>query len=118
MPRLPRARRRPGIWNPLPIFEDVQEDGQLKSILPAVSWVTPSQADSDHPPASVHQGQAYVTAVINFNFNQKPRAPVLLPTSPPTDSPSIPGYFKGQGPRVGCTATPPSTSGFAAATAG
>ncbi len=28
-------------------------------------WVTPSQADSEHPPASVHQGQAYVTAVIN-----------------------------------------------------
>ena len=25
----------------------------------------PSQADSEHPPASVHQGQAYVTAVIN-----------------------------------------------------
>jgi len=192
--------------------------------LPAVSWVTPSQADSDHPPASVHQGQAYVTAVMNaamkspdwnstaiflqwddwggfydnvvpptvdqngyglrvpalvispyakkgyidhqtlssdaylkfieddfmsgarlnpktdgrpdtrptvrenvkilgnitndFNFNEKPRAPVLLPTNPPTDSPSIPGYFKGQGPCVGCTATPPSTSGLAAAAAG
>ena len=69
----------PGIWNPLPIFEDVQKDHQLRNIeplnnyfaaakagdLPAVSWVTPSQADSEHPPASVHQGQAYVTAVIN-----------------------------------------------------
>jgi phospholipase C len=33
--------------------------------LPAVSWVTPSQASSEHPPASVHQGQAYVTALIN-----------------------------------------------------
>ena len=31
----------------------------------SVMWVTPSQADSEHPPASVHQGQAYVTAVIN-----------------------------------------------------
>jgi phospholipase C len=218
----------PGIWNPLPVFEDVQKDGQLKNILPlnsyfasakagtlpAVSWVTPSQADSDHPPASIHQGQAYVTAVINaamkspdwsstaiflqwddwggfydnvvppkvdqegyglrvpalvispyakqgyidnqtlssdaylkfieddflggarlnpktdgrpdprpdvredetilgnmdsdFDFNQRPRAPVLLPTNPPTDSPSIPAYFKGKGPCVGCTATPPS----------
>ena len=218
----------PGIWNPLPIFEDVQKDGQLKNIvpldsyfasakagtLPAVSWITPSVADSEHPPESVHQGQAYVTALINaamespdwdstaiflqwddwggfydsvvppkvdqngyglrvpamvispyaktgyidhqtlssdaylkfieddflggarlnpktdgrpdprpdirenekilgnvvndFNFNQVPRVPVLLPTNPPTDSPSIPAYFKGMGPCVGCTATPPS----------
>ena len=33
--------------------------------LPAVSWVVPSGPDSDHPPASVHRGQAYVTALIN-----------------------------------------------------
>jgi phospholipase C len=219
----------PGIWNPLPIFEDVQKDHQLRNIqplnnyfseaaagtLPAVMWVTPSQADSEHPPASVHQGQAYVTAVINaamkspdwdstaiflqwddwggfydnvvpptvdengyglrvpalvispyakqgyidhqtlssdaylkfieddflggsrlspktdgradprptireevkilgnmdndFDFNQAPRAPVLLPTNPPTDSPSIPASFTGMGPCDGCTATPPST---------
>jgi phospholipase C len=219
----------PGIWNPLPVFEDVQKDHQIRNIrplsdyfsaakagtLPAVMWVTPSQADSEHPPASVHQGQAYVTAVVNaamkspdwdstaiflqwddwggfydnvvppavdqngyglrvpalvispyakqgsidhqtlssdaylkfieddflggsrlnprtdgrpdprpdvredakirgnmgndFDFNQKPLAPVLLPTNPPTDSPSIPAYFKGQGPCDGCTATPPST---------
>jgi phospholipase C len=219
----------PGIWNPLPVFEDVQKDHQLRNIqplnayfasaeagtLPAVSWITPSQADSEHPPASVHQGQAYVTAVINaamqspdwdstaiflqwddwggfydnvlppavdqngyglrvpamvispyaktgyidhqtlssdaylkfieddflggsrldpktdgrpdprpdvredaailgnmdqdFDFNQKPRPPVLLPTNPPTDSPSIPAWFSGKGPCVGCTTTPPST---------
>ena len=218
-----------GIWNPLPLFEDVQKNGQLPNIkdtnayfaaakagtLPAVSWLAPSQADSDHPPASIHQGQAYVTAIINaamqspdwdstaiflqwddwggfydhvvppnvdqngyglrvpalvispyakmsyidhqtlssdaylkfieddflggsrlnpktdgrpdprptvrenvkvlgnivadFNFNQAPRAPVLLPTNPPTDSPSIPSSFTGQGPCAGCTATPPST---------
>ena len=62
-----------------PIFEDVQKDHQIRNIqplnnyfseakkgtLPSVMWVTPSQADSEHPPASVHQGQAYVTAVIN-----------------------------------------------------
>jgi hypothetical protein len=45
----------------------------------------------------------------DFDFNQKPRPPVLLPTNPPTDSPSIPSSFKGKGPCVGCTATPPST---------
>jgi phospholipase C len=69
----------PGIWNPLPLFNDVQDDQQLTNItdlsayyaaakagtLPAVSWITPSQPDSEHPPASVHQGQAYVTSIIN-----------------------------------------------------
>jgi len=69
----------PGIWNPLPLFGDVQADHQLANIqslsryfraartgdLPSVSWVTPSGPDSEHPPASVHQGQAYVTAVVN-----------------------------------------------------
>ena len=230
-PPVAQSYLTPGIWNPLPVFEDVQKDNQLRNIqplnnyfseakkgtLPSVMWVTPSQADSEHPPASVHQGQAYVTAVINaamkspdwdstaiflqwddwggfydnvvpppvdqngyglrvpamvispyakqgyidhqvlssdaylkfieddflggsrlnpktdgrpdprpdvredekilgnmvddFNFNQKPRAPVLLPTNPPTDSPSIPSYFTGLGPCVGCTATPPGTSG-------
>jgi len=78
-PPIAQSATTPGIWNPLPIFEDVQKDGQLKNILslnsyfasaragtlPSVSWVTPSQADSDHPPASIHQSQAYVTAVIN-----------------------------------------------------
>jgi phospholipase C len=220
----------PGIWNPLPIFEDVQKDHQIRNIqplsdyfaaakagdLPAVSWVTPSQANSEHPPASVHQGQAYVTAVVNaamkspdwdstaifvqwddwggfydhvqpptvdqngyglrvpgmvispyaksgyvdhqtlssdaylkfieddflggarlnpktdhrpdprptvredvkilgnvandFDFAQAPRPPVLLPTNPPTDSPSIPAYFTGMGPCDGCTTTPPATA--------
>jgi phospholipase C len=223
-----QSYRTPGIWNPLPIFEDVQKDHQLRNIqplsdyfaaakagtLPAVMWIAPSQADSEHPPASVHQGQAYVTALINaamespdwdstaiflqwddwggfydnvvpprvdqngyglrvpalvispyarsgyidhqtlssdaylkfieddflggarldpktdgrwdprpdvredakilgdmaadFNFNQQPRNPVLLPTNPPTDSPTIPAYFAGRGPCVGCTTTPPS----------
>jgi phospholipase C len=230
-PPVAQSYLTPGIWNPLPIFEDVQKDHQIRNIqplnnyfaeakkgtLPSVMWVTPSQADSEHPPGSVHQGQAYVTSVINaamkspdwdstaiflqwddwggfydnvvpppvdqngyglrvpamvispyakqgyidhqtlssdaylkfieddflggsrlnpktdgrpdprpdvrenekilgnmtndFNFNQTPRSPVLLPTNPPTDSPSIPAYFTGKGPCVGCTATPPSTSG-------
>jgi len=227
---VPQRARTPGIWNPLPLFNDVQEDGQLSNIhglsdyfsaaqagtLPAVSWITPSNPDSEHPPASVHQGQAYVTALINaamkspdwdstaifltwddwggfydsveppqvdangygirvpaitispyartgtidhqvlshdaylkfieddflngarlnpktdgrpdprpdvredepelgnlvsdFNFNQKPRAPVLLPTNPPTDSPSIPAYFKRRGRCLGCTVPPPATT--------
>jgi phospholipase C len=207
----------------------VQTDGQLRNIqplanfladaktgtLPAVSWVVPAADDSDHPPASVHMGQAYVTALVNavmespdwnstaiflgwddwggfydnvtpptvdvngygmrvpsitispyarpgyvdhqtlsqdaylkfieddflggarlnpatdgrpdpradvredqavlgsliddFNFSQPPRKPLLLPTNPPTDSPSIPAYFKGLGPCLGCTSPPPGT---------
>jgi phospholipase C len=74
-----QSANTPGIWNPLPLFGDVQADHQLGNIkdlstfyadakagrLPAVSWVTPSGADSEHPPASVHAGQAHVTSVIN-----------------------------------------------------
>jgi phospholipase C len=69
----------PNIWNPLPSFTDVRHDHQLANIqptsrfladarrgtLPAVSWVTPDQAHSDHPPANIHSGQAYVTNLIN-----------------------------------------------------
>jgi phospholipase C len=221
----------PGIWNPLPLFGDVQSDHQLNNVqplssylsaartgtLPPVSWIVPSQPDSEHPPASVHQGQAYVTALINaamrspdwnstaiflswddwggfydhvvpptvdqngyglrvpgliispyartgyidhqtlssdaylkfieddfldgarlnpktdgrpdrrpdvrenapilgnladaFNFNQPPRKPLLLPTNPPTDSPTIPRYFIGKPPCDGCTTLPPAYSG-------
>jgi phospholipase C len=69
----------PSIWNPLPSFTDVAADAQLRNIqdlshfytaaadgtLPAVSWVTPSQPNSDHPPANLDAGQAYVTNLIN-----------------------------------------------------
>jgi phospholipase C len=71
--------KTPGIWNPLPLFGDVQHDHQVTNVealgsyfsaaaagrLPAVSWITPSAPDSEHPPASVHQGQAYVTSIVN-----------------------------------------------------
>lgn len=69
----------PGIWNPLPNFTDVHQDNQLNRIeeiskfyeaarngtLPAVSWIVPAGAISEHPPASIHAGQAYVTGLIN-----------------------------------------------------
>ena len=78
-PRTAQSYKTPGIWNPLPIFTDVQQDHQLGNIrptssflseakagtLPAVSWVTPSQVNSEHPPASVHEGQAWVTNLVN-----------------------------------------------------
>jgi phospholipase C len=222
-----QSAKTPGIWNPLPLFGDVKADRQLRNIqslhsyymaaragaLPAVSWIVPSNADSEHPPASVHQGQAYVTSLINaamrgpdwnstaiflswddwggfydhvvpprvdangyglrvpamvispyakrgyidhqtlssdaylkfieddfldgarldpktdrrpdrrpdvreaepilgdieadFNFGQAPRPPVLLPTNPPTDSPTIPLYFRARPTCTGCTKPPP-----------
>src|SRR5437660_1843639 len=69
----------PGIWNPLPYFETVRQDQQIPNIqplgsfyrealagsLPAVSWIAPSQRFSEHPPASIAAGQAYVTSLIN-----------------------------------------------------
>jgi phospholipase C len=69
----------PGIWNPLPDFDTVQQDGQLGNIqsinnfytaakngkLPAVSWITPNSKESEHPPALISVGQPYVTGLIN-----------------------------------------------------
>ena len=69
----------PVIWNPLPEFDDVHHDRQTANVqsisrfytaahsgtLPAVSWVVPNQADSEHPPSSITPGQAYVTHLIN-----------------------------------------------------
>jgi len=69
----------PSIWNPLPEFTDVAQDGQLGDVknlssfyaaaeqgtLPAVSWIAPTQANSDHPPANIATGQAYVTNLVN-----------------------------------------------------
>jgi phospholipase C len=69
----------PGIWNPLPWFDTVKADHQLANIqsvdhfyaaaksghLPAVSWVVPSGAVSEHPPGPVSFGQSYVTSLIN-----------------------------------------------------
>jgi phospholipase C len=69
----------PSIWSPLPAFTDVKADRQVHHVknlsafyqaanrgtLPAVSWIAPTQANSDHPPANIATGQAYVTNLIN-----------------------------------------------------
>jgi phospholipase C len=69
----------PNIWNPLPQFDTVKEDGELGNIvaydefyadvkggtLPAVSWLVPASEVSEHPTALVSAGQAHVTALIN-----------------------------------------------------
>ncbi len=78
-PPIAQDARTPGIWNPLPYFDTVRQDGQLQNItdvshffedarsgnLPAVSWITPSHSNSEHPPALVSAGQAWTTRLIN-----------------------------------------------------
>jgi phospholipase C len=75
----PQSAKTPGIWNPLPWFDTVRQDHQLRNVasfrsflraartghLPAVSWITPNQRVSEHPPGLVSAGQTYVTRVID-----------------------------------------------------
>ena len=75
----PQSVSTPDIWNPLPSFQDVHRDRQVGDVhgtdaflraaaagtLPSVSWVVPNWRESEHPPASVTAGQAYVTHLIN-----------------------------------------------------
>lgn len=65
--------------NPMPGFETVHQDGEdqnvqpvskfydavAKGTLPAVSWVVPDAAHSEHPPYSIRDGEAYVTDIVN-----------------------------------------------------
>ncbi len=83
--RIPQNAKTPGIWNPLPWFSTVKQNKQLRNIvstkyffqdarrgtLPAVSWVIPAQNVSDHPPALITDGQAYVTSVVNAVMRSK-----------------------------------------------
>ncbi|HKE36539.1 MAG TPA: alkaline phosphatase family protein [Candidatus Baltobacteraceae bacterium] len=76
---VPMNARTRGIWNPLPYFDTVQQDGEVKNVqdlrqfyaaakngtLPSVMWITPAHRYSEHPPALVSDGQAYVTGLIN-----------------------------------------------------
>ncbi len=69
----------PEIWNPLPFFTTVSQDGELGNVqtldhfftdaqtgnLPAVAWITPNGSQSEHPPALVSTGEKYVTGLIN-----------------------------------------------------
>ena len=70
----------PSIWNPLPNFDTVIANNQVKNIqymkqffsaaangnLPSVAWVIPNGRNSEHGPASlISDGQAFVTSVVN-----------------------------------------------------
>ena len=80
-PPIPLQGTSVSIWNPLPGFTDVSDDGQLGNIvdngadqlvkdaaagaLPNVAWVIPGLQVSEHIPSGVAEGQAYVTTLIN-----------------------------------------------------
>jgi phospholipase C len=81
----PQRLEVPNIVNPLPNFDTVHENDQLNHIrptseflaslkdgtMPQVSWIIPENGVSEHPPSSIHAGQAYVTGLIN-NIMQSP----------------------------------------------
>ena len=69
-----------GLWNPLPNFPSVSGNPDQwnrlvdtsvlttdlqNGTLPQVSWVIPSSQVSEHPPAGIHVGMAYVTGIVN-----------------------------------------------------
>ncbi len=76
---VPQLANVPGIWNVLPMFETVQSNQQTGNVVsfdqfyldvkngtvPQVAWFFPSDEVSEHPPASVSIGQAYVTGIVN-----------------------------------------------------
>jgi len=76
---VPQKAKTPGIWNVLPSFDTVKRDGELGNVrdlrdfyvaaangtLPSVVWICPAAPYSEHPPALVSRGQAYVTGLID-----------------------------------------------------
>jgi phospholipase C len=78
-PKMAQDFRTPGIWNVLPWFDTVKHNNQLQNIrdlrdfyvaarngtLPSVVWIAPAGIYSEHPPALISRGQAYVTGLIN-----------------------------------------------------
>ncbi len=76
---VPQAAKTLGIWNVLPGFDTVKQDGELANVrdlrdfyraaasgsLPSVVWIAPAHKYSEHPPALVSAGQSYVTGLIN-----------------------------------------------------
>jgi phospholipase C len=80
---VPQGPHTQGIWNPLPLFDDVRNNKELNNIrpteafyaqaaagtLPAVSWVIPDGANSEHPTSKISAGMNYVTRVIDTIMN-------------------------------------------------
>ena len=74
------------LWNPLPAFKRVRENPQSMArlvdlreylqdlhggTLPAISFIVPAFADSEHPPARAQEGMWYVTTLVNSLMQSK-----------------------------------------------
>ncbi|HEX4504715.1 MAG TPA: alkaline phosphatase family protein [Alphaproteobacteria bacterium] len=81
-PAKPQQAGVPSIWNPAPYFTSVKQQGakylakhnpdtkqffaDIKNdTLPRVSWIVPTDPESEHPTAGVTRGMNYVTKLIN-----------------------------------------------------
>jgi phospholipase C len=76
---VPQNYKKPGFWNVLPWFDDVKADNEVGNVLDTnlfyqniaagklatITWLIPSAPLSEHPPALLTRGQAYVTDIIN-----------------------------------------------------
>ncbi|MEO6991545.1 MAG: alkaline phosphatase family protein [Candidatus Baltobacteraceae bacterium] len=74
-----QSAHTPGIWNVLPSFDTVKQDGEVGNVqdlsrfyaaakngtLPSVAWICPALKYSEHFPALVSNGQSYVSGLIN-----------------------------------------------------
>jgi len=74
-----QSPKTPGIWNPLPWFDTVKQDGELGNVrdlkyfyddvrsgrLASVVWFCPAGRYSEHPPNGAASGQPYVAGIIN-----------------------------------------------------
>jgi hypothetical protein len=76
----------PSIWNPLPSFTDVKQDGQLGDVKNL------SATDGRPDPRPDVRGNASILGNLaaDFDFNAPPRPPVLLPAHPSPGPPSTP----------------------------
>jgi phospholipase C len=85
-PKHPSNPRQLSPWRPLPGFQKFANDPHLgqhlvyssefftdlkAGTLPQVCWITPTGAESEHPPADVQNGMKYVTGLINAVMKSK-----------------------------------------------
>ena len=77
-----QAAHVPSIWNPPPYYKSVRDQGPAylkkhnpsakqfltdlqNGTLPQVSWLVPTDEESEHPPRGIDAGMVYVTGLVN-----------------------------------------------------
>jgi phospholipase C len=94
-PARPQAASTASIWNVAPLYAWVQAAGATylanhvqpatrflsdlqANTLPQVSWIVPTAANSEHPPASITLGMEYVTALVNGVMQSRAAAETVI----------------------------------------